>query len=146
MGCEIDGSQRVQTGVAPSLRPTRRHRHSPGSLSGGEAAAVEMPNPRFPQIEIQELRDDFIKFELSDTDASVANAIRRVMIAEVPTLAIDLVSIEINTSVMTDEFLAHRLGMIPLYFDGGLENFRQRFVYSQVRAAGSNGGCVNHHC
>lgn len=94
-----------------------------------------MPNPRFPKIEIQELRDDFIKFELSETDASVANAIRRVMISEVPTLAIDLVSIEINTSVMTDEFLAHRLGMIPLYFDGGLENFRQRFVYSQVRPA-----------
>ncbi|TYZ69346.1 hypothetical protein PybrP1_000120 [[Pythium] brassicae (nom. inval.)] len=90
-----------------------------------------MPNPRFPKIEIQELRDDFIKFELSETDASVANAIRRVMIAEVPTLAIDLVSIEVNTSVMTDEFLAHRLGMIPLNFDGGLENFRQRFVYSQ---------------
>lgn len=93
-----------------------------------------MPNPRFPKIEIQELRDDFIKFELSETDASVANAIRRVMISEVPTLAIDLVSIEVNTSVMTDEFLAHRLGMIPLNFDGGLENFRQRFVYSQVRA------------
>lgn len=90
-----------------------------------------MPHPRFPKIEIQELRDDFIRFELSETDASVANAIRRVMIAEVPTLAIDLVSIEINTSVMTDEFLAHRLGMIPLNFDGGLENFSQRFVYSQ---------------
>ncbi|POM76672.1 DNA-directed RNA polymerase II [Phytophthora palmivora] len=90
-----------------------------------------MPHPRFPKIEIQELRDDFIRFELSETDASVANAIRRVMISEVPTLAIDLVSIEINTSVMTDEFLAHRLGMIPLNFDGRLENFRQRFVYSQ---------------
>ncbi|KAK1948557.1 DNA-directed RNA polymerases II [Phytophthora citrophthora] len=90
-----------------------------------------MPHPRFPKIDIQELRDDFIRFELSETDASVANAIRRVMISEVPTLAIDLVSIEVNTSVMTDEFLAHRLGMIPLNFDGGLENFRQRFVYSQ---------------
>ncbi|KUF73367.1 DNA-directed RNA polymerases II [Phytophthora nicotianae] len=90
-----------------------------------------MPHPRFPKIDVQELRDDFIRFELSETDASVANAIRRVMISEVPTLAIDLVSIEINTSVMTDEFLAHRLGMIPLNFDGGLENFRQRFVYSQ---------------
>jgi DNA-directed RNA polymerase II subunit RPB3 len=90
-----------------------------------------MPNPRFPKIDVQELRDDFIRFELTETDASVANAIRRVMIAEVPTLAVDLVSIEINTSVMTDEFLAHRLGMIPLNFDGGLENFRQRFVYSQ---------------
>lgn len=91
-----------------------------------------MPNPRFPKLEILDLRDDFIKFELSETDTSVANALRRVMIAEVPTLAIDLVTIEINTSVMTDEFLAHRLGMIPLSFDGGLDAFRQRFVYSQV--------------
>ncbi|CCI41220.1 unnamed protein product [Albugo candida] len=90
-----------------------------------------MPNPQFPKVEILDLRDDFIKFELFETDASVANALRRVMIAEVPTLAIDLVTIEINTSVMTDEFLAHRLGMIPLFFDGGLEAFRQRFVYSQ---------------
>ncbi|EQC33686.1 RNA polymerase Rpb3/Rpb11 dimerization domain-containing protein [Saprolegnia diclina VS20] len=89
-----------------------------------------MPHPRFPKIDIQELRDDFIKFELSETDTSVANSIRRVMIAEVPTLAIDLVSIEINTSVITDEFLAHRLGMIPLAFDGGLEGFKKRFVYS----------------
>ncbi|CAK4084305.1 unnamed protein product [Aphanomyces euteiches] len=89
-----------------------------------------MANTRFPKIDIQEIRDDFIKFELSETDTSVANAIRRVMIAEVPTLAIDLVSIEINTSVITDEFLAHRLGMIPLRLEGGLEAFKKRFVYS----------------
>ncbi|RHY34150.1 hypothetical protein DYB32_002476, partial [Aphanomyces invadans] len=89
-----------------------------------------MPNNRFPKIDLQEIRDDFIKFELSETDTSVANALRRVMIAEVPTLAIDLVSIEINTSVITDEFLAHRLGMIPLRLEGGLEAFKKRFVYS----------------
>ncbi|RHY91236.1 hypothetical protein DYB35_001633, partial [Aphanomyces astaci] len=89
-----------------------------------------MPNTRFPKIDLQEIRDDFIKFELSETDTSVANAIRRVMIAEVPTLAIDLVSIEVNTSVITDEFLAHRLGMIPLRLEGGLEAFKKRFVYS----------------
>uniref|UniRef100_A0A7S1TMT8 DNA-directed RNA polymerase RpoA/D/Rpb3-type domain-containing protein n=1 Tax=Erythrolobus australicus TaxID=1077150 RepID=A0A7S1TMT8_9RHOD len=77
-----------------------------------------MPSaPRFPSLQVAELSADGreLRFALTRTDASVANALRRVMIAEVPTIAIDLVSISVNSSALHDEFLAHRLGMIPLF-------------------------------
>eukprot|EP00823_Brevimastigomonas_motovehiculus_P009225 TRINITY_DN8892_c0_g1_i1.p1 TRINITY_DN8892_c0_g1~~TRINITY_DN8892_c0_g1_i1.p1 ORF type:complete len:359 (-),score=63.17 TRINITY_DN8892_c0_g1_i1:209-1285(-) len=72
------------------------------------------PEPRHPKIDIIELKDDYIKFKLTGVDASFANSLRRVMIAEVPTLAIDIVEIQANTTVLHDEFIAHRLGLIPL--------------------------------
>ena len=53
-------------------------------------------------------------FSLIGLDASVANAFRRIILAEVPTLAIEDVFIFNNTSIIQDEVLAHRLGLIPL--------------------------------
>jgi len=72
---------------------------------------------RHPNVEIKRISDDYCEFVLRDTDVSVANALRRVMIAEVPTIAIDLVEYENNTTVLNDEFLAHRLGLVPLVSD-----------------------------
>lgn len=67
-----------------------------------------------PEIEIVKLEDSYIEFYLLKADLSFANALRRIIIAEVPTMAIDMVNIKANTSPLFDEFLAHRLGLIPL--------------------------------
>ncbi|KAL2019825.1 hypothetical protein VTK56DRAFT_9176 [Thermocarpiscus australiensis] len=62
-------------------------------------------------------------FSLIGCDASIANAFRRIMIADIPTLAIETVFINNNTSVIQDEVLAHRLGLIP--FTGGREGLHK---------------------
>ncbi|KAL8958360.1 MAG: hypothetical protein Q9193_004569 [Seirophora villosa] len=53
-------------------------------------------------------------FSLIGIDASIANAFRRILLAEIPTLAIEYVFVHNNTSIVQDEVLAQRLGLIPL--------------------------------
>jgi DNA-directed RNA polymerase subunit D len=62
---------------------------------------------------------------LKEIDPSTANAIRRVILSEVPTLAIETVRITENSSSLYDEIIAHRLGLIPIKTDLKLFNFRE---------------------
>ncbi|KAG2161829.1 DNA-directed RNA polymerases I and III 40 kDa polypeptide [Aureobasidium pullulans] len=61
-------------------------------------------------------------FSLVGIDASVANAYRRIMLSEIPTVAIEDVFVYDNTSIIQDEVLCHRLGLIP--FTGSREGLR----------------------
>ncbi|KIM40123.1 hypothetical protein M413DRAFT_73620 [Hebeloma cylindrosporum] len=67
-----------------------------------------------PTVRIRELKTDRVNFVLGNVDLAFANSLRRVMMADIPTVAIDMVEIETNTTVLPDEFIAHRLGMVPL--------------------------------
>ena len=65
-------------------------------------------------FKILENTEQKVVFLLSGVDISVANALRRIMLAEVPTIAIETVEFYENTTALPDEFIAHRLGLIPL--------------------------------
>lgn len=69
------------------------------------------------EITILKIDGDKASFILKGADPTLANAIRRTIIAEVPTMAIEDVMILENTSPIYDEILAHRLGLIPLTTD-----------------------------
>lgn len=58
-----------------------------------------------------------VSFMLLNSSPSFANAMRRTMIDSVPTMAIDTVEFRKNNSVLYDEIVAHRLGLLPLKTD-----------------------------
>lgn len=78
-------------------------------------------------IEIRKLKENYCEFILSNSDACISNALRRTMISWVPTIAIELVNFECNTSVLNDEFIAHRLGLIPLISGSFIEKMKTRY-------------------
>jgi len=69
------------------------------------------------EIEFASLDDTLARFTLSGASPGFANAFRRAMIGEVPTLAIEDLRIYDNTSALFDEMLAHRIGLIPIKTD-----------------------------
>lgn len=58
-----------------------------------------------------------MSFIVKGTNPSFMNAIRRCIINDVPTMAIEDVEIRKNNSILYDEMIAHRLGLIPLKTD-----------------------------
>lgn len=65
-------------------------------------------------VKITEYTKNSCSLIIEGVELGLANALRRSVIADVATLAIDMVDIAENTSVLPDEMIVHRLGMIPL--------------------------------
>lgn len=65
-------------------------------------------------VEVSEPAPGELTVHMADTLPSEVNALRRTVLADVRTLAIERVSIADNTSVMHDELLVQRLGLLPI--------------------------------
>ncbi|KAI3604993.1 dna-directed rna polymerases i and iii subunit rpac1 [Moniliophthora roreri] len=99
----------------------------PGHHADASAEEYSWDLQRFTKnlrVEVKRLSNRTTEFDLVGVDASIANAFRRILLAEVPTVAIERVYVWDNTSVIQDEVLAHRLGLIPLNIDPSLMDFR----------------------
>ena len=69
------------------------------------------------KIRILRKKGAMLEFLLEGTDPAFANSLRRIMISEVPTLAVQWADIHDNNSALFDEVLSHRLGLIPIKLD-----------------------------
>ncbi|GIX89917.1 DNA-directed RNA polymerases I and III subunit RPAC1 [Caerostris extrusa] len=67
-------------------------------------------------ISVNELNKD-IEFDMKGVGPPIANAIRRILLSEIPTMAIDKIELYNNTTVIPDEVLTHRIGLIPINVD-----------------------------
>jgi len=69
------------------------------------------------EIKILEKSDMEIRFSIEGVKSSFVGALRRIMLSEIPAMAIEWVDFKKNDSAMPDEVLANRLGQVPLTYD-----------------------------
>jgi len=69
------------------------------------------------KVQILDRNDFEVKFLLEGVTPAFVNTLRRIMMSEVPAMAVEWVDFRKNDSVVADELLANRLGQIPLTFD-----------------------------
>lgn len=82
-----------------------------GLMSGSKEVLNSM------KVEIADKTETTMRLIIWGTDVSFVNSLRRIILAEVPCMAIEDVVIVENSSLIHDEILAHRLGLVPVKTD-----------------------------
>lgn len=80
------------------------------------------------KVEIEELKPKKAVLKIEGSKPYFVNSIRRVMLSELPKLAVDDVVIYDNTSALFDEIISHRLGFIPIPTDLSLLTFKDECI------------------
>ena len=88
------------------------------------------------KVNIAELKPKKAVFKIEGTNPYFVNSLRRIMLSELPKLAVNNVVIYDNTSTLFDEIISHRLGLVPIPTDLSLLKFKEECVCK-------NKGCPN---
>ncbi len=70
---------------------------------------------------VEEEGEESIRVDVTEIPVSIANAIRRAVINDVPTMAVEEVLVIENTSPLPNEILSHRISLIP--FKSDIDNY-----------------------
>ena len=65
-------------------------------------------------VQLLDKQENSITFLFKGINPVIANTLRRLIINEVPVMAIEDVEFTKNSSALYDENIAHRLGLIPI--------------------------------
>jgi DNA-directed RNA polymerase subunit D len=76
-----------------------------------------MECPTKVKVEVLEKDATNLRVIIRDVDVPLMNALRRIALAEVPSMAIDEVVMIENSAILQDEIISHRLGLTPLRTD-----------------------------
>ncbi len=66
------------------------------------------------KVTIKKEDDAHLEFTLKDSSVAFANMVRRIGMGQVPVFAIQSVTVYENRTSMFDEYIAHRIGLIPI--------------------------------
>ncbi|MBI5227812.1 DNA-directed RNA polymerase subunit D [Candidatus Micrarchaeota archaeon] len=66
------------------------------------------------KLTLDKLHGNRIEFIATDVPTSFANMVRRYSMSRIPVMAISTVVVYDNTSALWDEYISHRLGLLPI--------------------------------
>ncbi len=69
------------------------------------------------KVQALEKKKDSLTLSIAGASPGFINALRRIILSEVPTMAIDVVEFKKNNTGLYDEIIAHRLGLLVLKTD-----------------------------
>lgn len=66
------------------------------------------------KLSLEKKQEKKISFVANGITSTFANILRRYVVARIPTIAVERVTFYDNTSALWDEYISHRLGLIPI--------------------------------